>query len=99
MIVTEVFDSEETAENSSIGDDGDAFDEEDEGGLVDSGARTGVTELGKKEVEEVKQAMKYSSLLYYMLKPTSLITQVFKSNKKANKNILKNMCNFGARVE
>ena len=47
-------------------------------------------------MEEVKRVMKYSSLSSYMLKPTSLIIQLFKENKKEQENISKHMCNFGA---
>ena len=43
--------------------------------------------------------MKYSSISPYMLKPTFLLTQGFDDNKKAQKNIFKHMCNFGAREE
>ena len=43
--------------------------------------------------------MKYFYLLYYMLKPPSLLTQVFNNNKKAQENIFKNMCNVGERAE
>ena len=45
----------------------------------------GVTESVTKEVEEVHQAVKYSSVLSYMLKPTSLLTKVIKENNKAQK--------------
>ena len=63
------------------------------------GLRTGVTRLGTDQVEEVQPVVKYSSLLSYMLKPTSLLTQVFNKNKKAHENIFKHMCNFGAWAE
>ena len=62
------------------------------------GVSTGVTEVGKKYLEEVQQAVKYSSLLYFMLKPPSLFKQVFEENKKSQEKLLKNMCNFGARA-
>ena len=39
--------------------------------------------------------MKYSSLLSYILKPTSLLTQVFNNNKKSQERLFKNMCNCG----
>ena len=35
----------------------------------------------------------------YMLKPTYLLTQEFKNNKKAQEKLFKHMCNFGARAE
>ena len=34
-----------------------------------------------------------------MLKPPSLLTQVFNKNKKAKENIFNNMCNFGVQAE
>ena len=54
----------------------------------------GVTEVGKKEAEEVQQAVVYCSILSFLLKPPSLITKGFKENNKAQENILNNMCNF-----
>ena len=41
---------------------------------------TGVTEVGKKEVEEVQQDVKCFSFLSFMLKSPSLITKSFKDN-------------------
>ena len=67
----------------SFDDDGAVLDEEGESGSGEAGVITGVTEVGTKEVEELYQAVKYSSLLYYMLKPTSLLTHGFKDNKKS----------------
>ena len=49
--------------------------------------------------EEVQRVMKHSSLLSYMLKPHSLLTQIFNKNKKAQENIFKHMYNFGAWAE
>ena len=60
------------------------------------GASTGVTKSGTADVEEVQQVVKYSSLLTYMLKPTSLLTQVFKKKNKAQEKLFIHMCNFGA---
>ena len=59
---------------------------------------TDVTEVEKKDVEEVHQDLKYSYLSSYMLKPTSLLTHRFKDNKKAQGNLFHHMCNFGARA-
>ena len=47
----------------------------------------------------MQQVVKYYSLLSYILKTPSLLTQGFRENKKAHKKIFKNMCNFDARVE
>ena len=65
--------------------------------MVDAVASTGVTEIVTKEVEEVNQDVKYSSILSYILKPPYLLTQVFKENNKAQENIFDHMCNFGTR--
>ena len=43
--------------------------------------------------------MKSSSLSYYMLKPSHLLTYGFENNRTAQDNLFKNMCNFGARSE
>ena len=43
---------------------------------------TVVTEVGTKEVEEVQQDVKSPSFSYFMLKTTSLLTQVFKDDNK-----------------
>ena len=83
LIATDILDSEEAAEYASTDNDGDALDEEYESGLGEVGTRTGVTQLGTEQVEEVQQVVKYSSLLSYMLKATSLLTQVFNKNEKA----------------
>ena len=96
LIATDIPDTEEVAEDGSIDDDGAALDEYDASGSGEAGVSTGVTEVGTKEAEEVHQAVKYSSIYSFMLKPTSLLTQVFIENKKAQENLFKNMCNFGA---
>ena len=44
----------------------------------------------------MQTALEYSSLLYYMTKPSHLLIQGFKENKKENEKLSKNMCNFGA---
>ena len=57
------------------------------------------TQSGTEEGEEVQRVVKYSSLSSYMLKPPSLLTQVFNKNKKSQNNLFNHMCNFGAREE
>ena len=47
----------------------------------------------------MQKYVKYSSLLSYMLKPYNLLAQVFENNGTAQKNIFKQMCNFGAQEE
>ena len=71
-------------------------DEEDESGLGEAGLSTGVTESGTKEAEEVQWTVQSASILSYMLKPPSFLTQGFRDNNKAQENILKHMCDFGA---
>ena len=60
---------------------------------------TGVTQSGTEEVEEVQRVVKSYSISSYMLKPTSLLTQGFNKNKKAQQKLFNHMCNFGARKE
>ena len=91
MIDVDVLDSEEVAENASIFHDDDALDKEDGSVLVGAG----VTE----EVGDIQKALKYYSLSSYMLKPSHLLTQVFRNNMTAQDKLLKHMCNFGARTE
>ena len=98
LITTYVLDYEEAYEDGYIDNDGDSLDEEDDNVLGEVGVRTGVTKSGTEEVEEVQQVVKSSSLLYYMLKPTSLLTQGFNTNKMAQEKVFKHMCNYGARV-
>ena len=69
LISTDVIDYGEEAEDCSIDNYDADFDEEDKSGLVDVGVRTGVTQSGRGEVEEVQRVMKSSSLLSFMLKP------------------------------
>ena len=47
----------------------------------------------------MQRVVKSSSLSSYIMKPPSLLTQVFNKNKKAQENLLNNMCNFGSRAE
>ena len=61
LIAVDVLDSEEADYDASIVHDDADFDEEDGSGLVGAG----VTE----EVQDIQKALKYSSLLFYMLKP------------------------------
>ena len=57
-----------------------------------------MNEAIKKEVEDVKQAVKYSSLLSYMFKPPFLLTKGFKENNKAQDKLFKNVCDFGSQA-
>ena len=91
LIVVDVLDSEEAAEDASIVHDDAAFDEEDGSGLVGS--------VVTEEVQDMQKALKYSSLLSCMLKPSKLITQVFNNNRTAQERLFKHMCNFGSRGE
>ena len=47
----------------------------------------------------MQRVVKSSSLSSYIMKPPSLLTQVFNKNKKAQENIFAHMCNFMAREE
>ena len=58
---------------------------------------TGATKSGKKDMDEVQQAVRYSSLFIYMLKPNYLLTYVFKENKTEEENLFKHMYNFWAQ--
>ena len=60
---------------------------------------TGVTQLVTEELEEVHKVVKKNSLSSYMLKPTSLIIQVFKENNKAHENLFKHMNKFWGHSE
>ena len=83
LIAKDVLDSEEAYAYVFINNVCADFDEEDESGLVEAGVRTGVTKSGTEEVEEVQWVVKSSSLLSFMLKPPSLLTQVFNKNNKS----------------
>ena len=62
LIATDVIDYEEAAEYGSIDINVDDFYEEGQSGSGEAVVITGVTEVVIKEVEEVQQAVKYSSL-------------------------------------
>ena len=72
-----------------IDHDGVASGEEYGSGLLGGGVI--------EEVEDMQKALKYSSLLSYMLKPSHLITQVFERNVTVQEKLFKFMCNFRAR--
>ena len=91
MIAINVLDYEEAAEDDSIDHDGDTLGEEDGSCLV----REVVTE----EVEYMQKSMKSSSLSYYRLKPSHLITHGFDNNRTAKEKLFKHMCNFGSRED
>ena len=71
LIAADIIDPQEADEDSSVNYDGAIYYEEDDSGLVKEGVSTSVTGLGKKEVEEVQQAVKYYSLSFCMSKPPS----------------------------
>ena len=98
MIFTDVIDAEEEADNGSIYGYGAASDGENESGSGEAGVRKSITQSGTEEVEEVHQAVKYPSILSYLLKPPYLLTHGFKYNKKAQENPFKNMCNIGSQA-
>ena len=62
MIATDIIEPNYAAEDGSIDDDGADLYGEDDSGLGEAGVSTGVSEVGTKNVEEVQQAVKYSSL-------------------------------------
>ena len=62
LVVVGVLDSEKESQDASIDYDGDASDEQDNSGLLEAGVITDMTEVGAKEVEQVHQDVKYSSL-------------------------------------
>ena len=97
LIDTDILDPDEASEDGSIYNDGDALYKEDGSGSGEGGMITGVTQSVTEEAEEVQRFVKYSSLLSYILKPTSLLTQVFNNNKKSQGKLFKRMFNFGAR--
>ena len=95
LIATEVLDPEQADQDISIIHYGDLLDEDDDSGLGQAGVRTYVAELVTKEVVEAHQAVKYSSLLSFMLKYTSLLTYGFVMNKNTHGKLFKQMCNLG----
>ena len=86
LIVTDVLDSEEVAEDGSIDNDGDASYEEDYSGLGEVVLRTGVTQSGAKEVKEVQWVVKSSSPSSYMLKPCSSLRKEKHSKTQRGKS-------------
>ena len=50
-------------------------------------------------MEGRQKTLKSSSILYYMFKPSHLLTQGFDNNSTTQEKIFKHMCNFGARAE
>ena len=103
MITADFLEPEEASEYGAVYYHGDYSGEEEDGGLVEvgviTGVITGVTESTTKEVEKLQQALKSMSLLSYILKPHSLLTQIFKDNNKSQENIFKHMCGFGTWEE
>ena len=71
-----VIDSEEEAADDSIDNDGSALDEDY--GSVFVGA------IVIEEVEDIKKAVKYSSVSSYILKPSHLLTHGFENNMTAH---------------
>ena len=98
FIATYIIDSEKESEDGSIDNYGSDSDEDDESGSVEACVRKGFTQSGTEEGEDMHPAVKYSSLSSYILKPTSLLTQVFNNNKKSLGKLFKRMFNFGARA-
>ena len=47
----------------------------------------------------MQRVVKYSSLLSFMLKPTSLLAKGFDNNKKAHEKLFNHMCSFRAWEE
>ena len=89
LIAVDVLDSEEAAEDDSIYHGDAALDEEDGSGSIGAGII--------EEVGDMQEALKYSYLLSYMMKPSHLLTQGFGNNSIEHDNIFKHM--FTSRVE
>ena len=87
----DILDYEEAAEDDSIYHYGAVLDEEDDSNLLGAGVI--------EEVEYMQKSLKSSSLLYYMLKPSRLLTQGFENNRTAQEKLFKHMCNIGAWSE
>ena len=81
---------EEASDDGVVDDYGDILYEDNESGLGQAGARTGVTKAETIEVKEVQQAMKVASILSHMLKPPSFLTQGGKNNNKAQEKLFNN---------
>ena len=81
LITVDVIDSEDADEYAYINNYGATLDEEYGSGLVGAG----VTE----EVKDMQKAVKYSSILSYMLKPYRLITHGFEKNRVEQEKLLK----------
>ena len=96
---TGVHEPDETAKDGVIDNYGCDQDEQDESGSGDVGVTTGVSESETNEVEEVHHSLKYPSILTYMLKHPSFITQGFKQNMKSQQKIFGNMCDFGSHIK
>ena len=96
MIASEVVQPGEADEDSFIHEYGAVSYEDNENGSGEAGVGTGVPEAGTKEVH---QAVKYSSLSSYVLKPPSLLTQGFKEHNMTQEKLFKDMCNFGLLAE
>ena len=92
LVATDFIDSKEASEDGSIDNDGATSDEEDESGSGEAGVITCVTQSGTEEVEEVQRVVKSYSISSYMFKPTSLLTQGFNKNKKAQQKLFNHMC-------
>ena len=75
LIAVGVLDSEEAAEDASIIHDDAALDEEDGSGLVGA--------VVTEEVGDMQKALKSSSLSFYILKPSHILTQGFGNNRTA----------------
>ena len=83
LIATDVLEYEYESKDGSIDNYGADSDEEDKSGSGEAGVRTGATQSGTEEVEEVQQDVKYSSIFSYLLKPPSYLTKGFNKNNKA----------------
>ena len=99
LIAMDVLYFEEATEDVSIDNYGADLYEEEESGPGEAGVRTGVTQSGIEEVEEVQRVVKYSSLLSFMFKHPYVLTEVCNKNNKAQEKLFNHMCNFGARSE
>ena len=97
FIVTDILDSEESYGYGSTDDDSSALHEEYDSGSGEFCMSTCVTEVVTKYLEEMHQSVKSSPLSSYILKPPSLLTQVFKENNKSQEKVFKHRYNFEAQ--